>query len=465
MDIHTQQKKSLSLNESLRKTDMKCKYPVLVFFFISILGWTQEIKTTGFVEANAYFFSENELPFWFYTNTQTAINSQSNFSSQVFFKANYSLSESAFLETGISALYRDGGNTSFQRNDLYVKFTNNWLQISAGATNPAEKEAGLSMTNKNFIWSNNARAIPGLLFASSNPIQILEGLGINWEIGNYFLNDSRYVSNTMIHYKRLEIIAKLDERNTLSASLQHVAQWGGTSPEFGKLPRDASAFIKVFFAQKTSTTGENENALGNHIGSFLLDYTYSTSNGTLNAYYDHPFEDGSGSRFANFPDGLWGVAYKFNNTKYIKQVLYEFATTTNQSGNTGISGFDNYFSNNLYRNGWSYDDQIIGLPFILYDKNIEVNEINSPIISNRVQVHHLGLIGRVKNLYWKLKTSYAKHLGTYRQPFETPLKIWSSGLWVSYAYKNVGTLKGMVGLDSSNQVSNVGVGVGYLYSF
>ncbi len=415
------------------------------------------------VKGIGFFSSEEVLPGWFYTNTNTAVSEFSTVSGKFFARSTYSFKESTKIEAGFSGFYRNEIAPSFQRNNFYLRFKNNWFQATIGAKNQKEEAFGLSLTNKNFVWSNNARAIPGFIIEASTPLKLSKTFSVDWGIGNYFLNDTRYVSNTMIHYKRLAIIAKINDNSKLKIRLQHVAQWGGTSPEFGKLPTDFSAFVKVFFAKKTNTEGENVNALGNHIGSFFVDYVFSTQVGSFNVYYDHPFEDGSGTRFANFPDGLWGLTFTPKKTPYF--FLYEFATTTNQSGNTGVSGFDNYFSNNLYRSGWTYEGNVIGFPFITSDKNIEITNLTSPIVSNRIQAHHFAFSGKHNALSWKLKTTFAKHLGTYRQPYSKPVKVWSNALFLTYGFKKYGNALLQLGFDNGSNKNIFAIGLGYEYKF
>ena len=183
-------------------------------------------------------------------------------------------------------------------------------------------------------------------------------------------------------------------------------------------------------------------------------------------YYDHPFEDRSGLRFANFPDGVWGVFYTPENKKIISNFLYEYIDTSDQSGNTSISGFDNYFSNNLYRSGWTYEGNIIGLPFIMTDKDIVINDITSPIVSNRVRLHHIGVSGSFKKIEWMLKTTFSKNLGTYNIPFTPTLENWYNYVSFSYATNLYGTFILIGGVDISNLNDTiVGGGLSYSYSF
>ncbi|MCB0466078.1 MAG: hypothetical protein KDC78_10480, partial [Aequorivita sp.] len=183
-------------------------------------------------------------------------------------------------------------------------------------------------------------------------------------------------------------------------------------------------------------------------------------------YHEHPFEDGSGTRLANFPDGVWGIYFKPNNQKIISSVLYEYINTVDQSGNTTTSGFDGYFGNNIYRSGWTYEKNIIGAPFILFDKNLEINADNTPYISSRAKVHHFAVMGAFNKFQWKLKTTVASYLGTYRNPFTPKWKYWYNFGSLSYKTEKLGTFKVIGGVDFSNVAdTNVGGGIEYSYTF
>ena len=77
----------------------------------------------------------------------------------------------------------------------------------------------------------------------------------------------------------------------------------------------------------------------------MLTYEFKNMLGEFSIYHEHPFEDGSGTRLANLPDGVWGIYFKPENQKIISSVLYEYIDTSDQSGNKSVSGFDGYFGN------------------------------------------------------------------------------------------------------------------------
>lgn len=440
---------------------------IYAILFCSIHTNAQQMEWQGKAEILGVYSSETSNPFWFHANTNTQVGVTSNVSALGEVEGTYTVSENASIRAGLSFFYRDNVSEEFQRKNAYVQFQNNWLKATIGAKSGELKQQGLSATNKNFLFSENARPLSGLLLEANTPIKISETFAIDWGIGHYYLNDNRFVDDVMIHYKRLGLQIHLNKTNKLTAQIQHYAQWGGTSPEFGKLNSDFEAFVDVFFAKRASEIsieGELLNAVGNHLGSYLLEFSFNATIGDFSTYHEHPFEDGSGTRLANFPDGVWGVYFQPTESKIVSGVVYEFITTNNQS--KGGVGADNYFSNNIYRSGWTYERNAIGLPFILIDPNVEVTAINSPIVSNRVISHHFGFAGTVKDVLWELKSSFVKNLGTYNHPFPEPLQVWYNYLSLQYPTQKYGTFSFFGGVDTGKSIDTVaGAGLAYSYAF
>lgn len=440
-----------------------------IFFllFIPTLLFSQEFDIKGSVQAKAILSNEDENPFWFHANTNYAVGELTNLSSTG--EVTASLTYSSFIIRGVAAVFgRDGVADAVQRRDLYLQFENSWLLATVGAKKQKEVLDGLSATNQNFLWSGNARPIPGILLEAHNPFKISKTFGIDWGIAHYVLNDTRYVDNTQLHYKRLGVITTFNEKHKFTLKIQHFAQWGGTSPEWGKLKSGFKDYVNVFFAHTTEEygiEGETLNKLGNHLGSLLLNYEFKNKFGDFSLYHDHYIEDGSGTRFANFPDGVWGVFYKPSSQKIISSILYEYITTTNQSGISVGSGFDNYFNNSIYRSGWTYEGNSIGLPFMITNKN-EITEDSVAVVSNSLKMHHLGISGSFKSIDWALKTSYVKNLGRKASLFNIPIENLYNYISFAHNTEKLGTFKVMGGLDFSNVANTlVGGGVEYSYTF
>ncbi|HET8804465.1 MAG TPA: capsule assembly Wzi family protein [Aequorivita sp.] len=440
---------------------------IIILFFPMIL-FCQEFEVKGSVATKAILSNEDENPFWFHTNTNYAVGDLTNLSGTGEMTA--SLSFSSFKIRGGTAFFgRDGVADAVQRRDLYLQFETSWLLATAGAKKQKEVLDGLSATNQNFLWSGNARPLPGILLEANNPFKISNTFAIDWGIGHYVLNDTRYVDNTQLHYKRLGVITTFNDRHKLTLKVQHYAQWGGTSPEWGKLKSGFKDYVNVFFAHNTEEygiEGETINKLGNHLGSLLLNYEFKNKYGEFSLYHDHYIEDGSGTRWANFPDGLWGIYFKPQNQKIISSILYEYIDTVDQSGISVGSGKDNYFSNTIYRSGWTYEKNVIGIPFMLYDQNLPLSTSGPRFLSNRSKTHHLGVGGQFHSVAWKLKSSYSKYLGTYGKPFYPEWKYWYNYGSFSYKSEKLGTFTVLGGMDFSNVASTlVGGGIEYSYSF
>lgn len=441
---------------------------LLIIFLFPLMLFSQEFEIGGGMETKAILSNENETPFWFHTNTNYAVGELTNLSATAELKA--SLIYSKFKMNAGAAVYgRDGVENNVQRRDLYFQFENSWLLATVGAKKQKEVLEGLSATNQNFLWSGNARPLPGILLETNKPFKISKTFGLDWGIGHYELNDNRFVDGTNVHYKRLGLITQFNENHKLTAKIQHYAQWGGNSRSLGKLENSTKDFINVFFAHNSEEIGvENDkiNKVGNHLGTYSLIYDNRNSFGSFSVYHEHPIEDGSGTRLANFPDGVWGVYFVSKKTKIVSSVLYEYIHTMNQSGISVGSGIDNYFFNGIYRSGWSYEKNIIGLPFIIFENNVEITEKYSPIISNRSKVHHFAVKGAFSKFQWKLKSTYAKYLGTYRAPLYPEWKYWYNYGSLSYKTEKLGIFTAMGGVDFSNRSSTVfGAGLAYSYQF
>ena len=439
-----------------------------VLLFFSVCAVSQNFDASATVQLGGYYSTGAELPLWFYTNTFRSIGSESNFSSMLSGTSSYMLNETSSLVASASLYYRDNVANELERGEAFLEFKNSWLAIVLGAKENTTVAQGLSSTNKNFLWSQNARPLPGVLLETAKPLKLSNTFSVDAAIAHYSLNDNRYVNNTRVHYKHLALVTRFNENHTLTAKLQHVAQWAGTSPDFGQFPNDFKAYIDVFFAREgreSGEVGEVFNAIGNHLGTYLLDYEFKTAWGLTSLYHEHPFEDGSGTRLANFPDGVWGVYFQPENNSLVTGFLYEYVTTLDQSGSFGV-GQDNYFGNRGYRSGWSYDSVIIGLPFIINDPELQLDSNTIAIVNNRVEVHHLGVAGTYRAFQWKLKSSFARSLGRFVAPFPKAQVTSHQYVEVVYTHENLGEFTLLTGFDTSNvAATNWGAGLTYRYSF
>jgi hypothetical protein len=433
----------------------------------------KSLEKEGFVIDNlsvsgmGFAATGDNLPFWMYRNTHGRIDAETNVAGLLQGRVSYYLSNKSYFELGAGVIASNGNENSIRRDELYLSYVNTWLKVTAGSKTPFEKNQGLSVVAQDFLLSGNSRALPGLIIEASNPLKLSNKLELDWGIAHYELNDDRIVKNTKVHYKRLALILNLDSKNSFTGGIEHYAQWGGTSPEYGELPSSFSDYLSVFRAgssKEGTVLGEELNSLGNHLGMYNLEYNFTPSSGRFSFYHQHPFEDGSGSGLKNFPDGIWGFYFEPNSIdfdSFVTGFLLEYVQTTDQSGNgSSGSGRDNYFANGIYPSGWTYHANTIGLPFIVPDRD------NPIVFYNRSRALNIGLAAVKKKLSFKTKISFVQNLGAYAAPIEPKESAIYSYLNTTYSMEEYGNFSLLLGFDYSDQNTDTfGAGLNYTYSF
>lgn len=400
---------------------MRIKNKVLLILLGFPLSIFSQMEFSGNLNLRAYYSGNKDLPFWFYSNQRGRISENTNFSSWVSGAGTYEINKNSFLEIGGGLLYENGSSDRISIDELYADYRNSWFRIILGAKQKEELYNGLSGSNENILWSLNSRPLPGLQIRTNRPVFIGEnkrwGIEATWE--EYLLGKKRYVKNARLHHKSFHILYRSFSGWQIRVGIQHFAQWAGTSPDFGEQPHSPSDYLKIITGRgggEGAIQGDVENALGNHLGSYELSVKKKFAFSEVGFIYNSIFEDGSGSRFANFPDGRYGLFWKRQDNSFINYLIYEFYYTRDQSHDVNRWGADNYFEHTiLYFSGWTYQDRIMGTPFFESDPE------NYRMKNNRFTTHHLGVSGNYhifKNNYpYKLMLTYLFNEGTYVNPY------------------------------------------------
>ena len=394
--------------------------------FCSLQSQTKDINYT--IHSSAGLSSDTKLPFWLVANQYGSVpdSDYGLLNTSVFktydapdknFDTSYKASATGFIAQENKLLL----------NELYlgIRFKN--IVLDLGAKNDAVLWNNLSSSNGSIIKSINARAMPGVTIKTNNFITLpfaTSWLKFKGNFAHYFMNDTRFVDNTNLHHKSLYFKTMLSPTFEIIAGLDHYAQWGGNSPEYGAQPSSLSDYIKVFFGAEggDNATGSDQfNALGNHLGSYLLQFNYRGQKANYNFYYSHPFEDTSGREMTNWQDGLYGLFVDFKKDKSIvNSVLLEFTNTKNMSNDPiSISGPDNYFNNSTYKSGWTYYGNSIGTPYFT-PKPLDDNGITSGVIvgDNRFAAINIGANGFLKSLPYKILLSHTTYYGWFGQEYD-----------------------------------------------
>ena len=402
--------------------------------------WTASARFSG--------GSGQYLPFWAHTGTNGVVPSASGGVLTAGVDVSCKVPSGFFFESGVNLAgwaaedkVQGAAQVRGMVDRLYVGAGWKMLRVDVGML-PHHKELGnLSITGGNMMWSSNARNIPGVNL-KSDWIYPLKWFAFRGNLAHYKMIDSRSVQGTLLHDKSLEVRFDITSGLAVCAGLEHIAQWGGVSRKYGPQPSSFSDYVRVFFAQsggRDASVSDQTNVIGNHLGREFIRMEWKDDRFGLVFQYDKPFEDGSGVRFQNFPDGVWTLKYDLKDRKaFVTEVVYEFINTTWQSGPLherpateeemkgqdpsdpfygyiSLKGRDDYFNNSMYMSGWTNHGRVIGLPLLgglVYGDDGVVTEISC----NRVRAHHLGVGGNLnERCPYAFKSTYSRNYGRYGQ--------------------------------------------------
>ncbi|TRO65091.1 capsule assembly Wzi family protein [Christiangramia sabulilitoris] len=446
------------------------RIPFIVFFvFVSVFQCQSQTDFNINLEGIGLLYSGEESPLWLHSNRRGRVDEESNLSGLISATSRFNLSSDTYAEFGVGGLYKDGFTNGIRIDEAYFNFVTPKIGVVVGKMQREDIFQGLSASNENILWSLNAGPMPGIRLYSRDPIFLFKDRGIGFKVSleEYLMDDNRYIQDTRVHHKSLHAVYRGVAGFQIEIGAQHFVQWAGVSEEFGQLPKSFEDYLRIFTGMASEGdvgNGQEVNALGNQIGSYEIKVKTKIRDLDFKFLYNHIFEDASGLKGGNLPDGRYGIYVEDNRddfwgTSILKAFMYEFYYTKNQSRDRAgslVDGADNYFNNNLYRSGWTYNSQILGVPFIL------LNDNNFRIGTNIIMVHHLGLKGElIKDHPYRFLLSYRKNYGVKDSFFPETRNILSTLLEMQILDGDY-NLKAQIGADiKSFEKSNYGFGINF----
>ena len=353
------------------------------------------------------------------------------------------------FDYGIRAFLSITDDTEAQANELFFRIRYGPLYFHVGKMREVVGAADSELSCGSMVISDNAEPMPKVSAGFYDYVTIPYTFGIlqiKGHLAHGWFQDERYISDVLLHEK--DAYVRLNTQTGFSpyAGLVHVAMWGGKHPD-GTRVCDISweNYWRLFFSAaggEDSPTGDQVNAIGNHLGvwDFGVDLSYPVITGRI--YYQHFFEDRSGFRvFRNTIDGLWGLNLKFTKFPIAEEILFEFLRTTHQSGDTPhIPGAcDYYYTHWTYLSGWTYKDRILGNSFF----GTSGEGDNLVVDNNRIRACHLGLKGHHQQIHWKFLISRAEYYPAYAAVSMVDKK---ECMWHTLAETNIEDFLGVQGL-------------------
>ena len=339
---------------------------------------------------------------------------------------------------------------NFYIHQLFASIQYKNLNLAVGSKENSSSLWDKELSSGDLVLSRNARPLPeiNLSVPQFTTIPFTKGhlqfrcniaLGRSFDspyLQSFANGDRDYIENVLWHHKSLHI-RFLDADNhfplTILAGIRHHAQWGGTStdPSIGKQPMSFMDFIRIFMGKAGGSDAmemDQDNVLGNHYGSYDVQFGYLNPVFDLHIYMQHYFDDTSGMELYNLPDGLYGLQLDIPNFSLLNKIVVEFLYTLYQSGPVHYilydhskypgygGGNDNYYNNGAYTTGVSYFNRSIGSPLLTspeYNNNGVIGFQN-----NRIRAFHVGLQGYLsKQVSYRLLATSSEGWGTMRSPF------------------------------------------------
>ncbi|MDD3568103.1 MAG: capsule assembly Wzi family protein [Bacteroidales bacterium] len=393
------------------------------------------------------FGTSNDQSFWL-THNRWGIFDDASANGLALLSGSYSLNNERYfsLGAGLDLVARASNSSKAYIQQGYIEAKLGFVHLEVGRKQSIHGIDFGRLSSGSVAISNNTVPIPQVVLSIPEFTKVPYTFGLLEFKGHFahgWLDNSRFVTNAYHHNKSFHVQLGGDIGINAYWGINHTAIWGGSSPVHGELPSSLSDFLRVIVAKEGAdgSPANEVNALGFHSG--VWDWGIKARIGEANAhlYYQHIFTDGSGKRYQNKFDGLWGARVENPfSSRFITEILYEFLYTLHQSG-PGLSdphpndppdfcdqpncgypygGRDNYYNNGMYRSGHSYLGMSLGSPFFLTQRQLDkidpsIRTYSSAyFVSNRNIAHHFGLKGEVHNhLSYRFLASYVRYFGTY----------------------------------------------------
>ena len=343
----------------------------------------------------------------------------------------------------------------------YVQGRYRCLQATLGAKTERSEIVNHTLSSGDLVRSNNARPMMGLNagFTQFENIPLTNGwVQIKGQVGYYRTGDDKWLENHhnncnpfvttdyWVNYKYVYFRTNPDKPFMVTGGMQAACQFGGeyTRYEEGraietlKQKADAEAFFKALLPSSGGNNPGDQYYEGNHLGTWDIALSYRLpSDHVLRAYYQSPWEDGSGIGKRNGFDGLWGLEYYNPYRAIVKEAVIEYIDLTNQSGpihyapgdhegttlTAEATGADNYYNNYAF-NGWQSRGMAIGSPMALspiYNRDGFIQ-----FTDNLVRGVHLAVLGYISaDWLYLVKAGYRKSWGTPTLPRAKALDLTS----------------------------------------
>ncbi len=490
---------------------MKQYYFIGLFFFSieSLLAQMPAVRSPDnyHVEAGTILSTSSKTPFWLRANQYGSVpyNAPSA-TARLGFASEYDTTRRRFdIGYGADLIVNGSTNVDFSPTQpvllqqAYLKVRYGILEAYVGRRREIFGLVDTLLTSGSYTWSGNALPVPKIQFGIPHytPIKFTKGwLSVMGTFAHGWLGGT-YVRHAFVHQKSLFFrLGKTQSTFKAYGGINHDVVWGGVSPELvgtglvksERLPASFNDYLLVVSGLRTSsqqvipidgdlTDFDLTNRIGNHLGSLDVALEIDLRNHSLFMYRQNPFDSGALFYLTSIADGLNGIRLRNHTPNALFQnILFEFLNTSSQGGPEFViedpfrRGKVNYFNNAQFRDGWAYQRQTLGTPFITpgYDVNGRTS-FGGFTSNNRVYAWHLGASGTLpiqagwlkQGPAYLTKLSVSQNLGTYDASYPKPLTQFSMLFQLSATVRSQGNVGSII--NGSEFIGRVAVDAGGLY--
>ena len=457
---------------------------LFVFLIIPFLSRTQNVNDTINYRLNIHFNGG--------TGSFAPFLSTANQYDRFSFSPN-SLTGWGTLHKGISSEkkidygfgFELDGNLSTKENrlfpgELYAQGKFYFLNIYAGYKQQVFGNQDAKLSSGGMLWSQNSRPLPKIGIETNGYIAVPYTKGyleVKGGLSHGWFNNSGAIKNLLLHHKYGYIRLGSSFPVNINYGIQHVAQWGGQSDQYGTMPATWDNYFRIFLGKSGSSSAswsDQENTLGNHIISQNLGLDIKLKSVKFSLYWQNITEDPPKKLIAstmNVEDGLWGISVKFSKSNILNHFVLEYLSTTDQSGPwaelDGIiyGGADSYYTNGSIPTGWTYRRMTIGNPWLTspkYNKDGSLSTTN-----NTVRLYYFSGEGKLKSVNYRLTLAYSENFGLPKAIYENAKEQFSWQLETSMPLKKLKNTTMSLGISNdlgSMYGNNLALIVGISYS-
>lgn len=341
---------------------------------------------------------------------------------------------------GIDARFNAGSKTEVILVEAYAKARIGKLQLKAGRSREQIGLVDSTLSSGAFILSGNALGIPKIEISLhdywdipfTNGVLAVKGSFAHGWLGKFKLNkadDNSFLINEVESYwHQKSFYARLGKSSwkvRFYGGFNHQVIWGNEDQIFADWGLSkAETFKYVFIGKAYGTQTIPASKVGNHSGSIDQGMELDLGTVRLTGYHQFFYEVGALIKLANVADGLWGASLinlnreekPFQWNKFLVEFLYTLSQGGEIDSKPRPSGPEDYYNNFMYYDGWSYNGENLGNPFITPRKYARANlptEWLQYYSNNRLAALHAAGDFSVKNWHCIVFLSYSSNLGTY----------------------------------------------------